>query len=405
MAGRKIKLPRGIKIRKGKTSESIQIAFTYKGVQCRELLQMPATAGNLKYAANLRHEILAEIERGTFSYIEKFPDSKRAAKFGFNTQKPLMKDQLTRAFGIKKDQVKPSSIKAYHTSLTTHLMPAFGHLRVDLVTPAIVRDWFVESGLSAKTLRNHRILLDMALNMAVQDGIISRNPTESLRLEHILPKKRQKSDYKPDPFNKEEISKIIAAADEWYRPMLITWLFTGMRPSELIALTWKDINLEDRFIDVNKGHVLGDRQTPKTESSVRLIDMLPPVYDALIEQRKKTLFLNGEDGQVFRTKKSKTCFLDHRNLGRYVWKPTIARAKIRYRNQYQARHTFASQMLTEGNDIWWLAQQLGHKGVDMINRVYGQWIQDNNKSRYEAKGNWEKVVSNSHDYHTNKIST
>jgi len=243
--------------------------------------------------------------------------------------------------------------------------------------------------------------LSTYIDLALQDGVIERNPSTSLRLEHILPKKRQKTDYEPDPLNKHEITKMISAADDWYKPMIITWLFTGMRPGELIALTWEDINLTNRMIDINKSHVLGNNQSPKTEHSVRLIEMLPPVYEALKEQHQKTFYLDGLNGHVFRYPKSLKCFVDHRNLSRYVWKPTIKKAGIRYRNQYQARHTFASQMLTEGNDPWWLARQLGHRGIDMINRIYGKWIPQNDGKTYEAKGDWSKLVKNSHQNHTN----
>ena len=70
------KLPRGVTIRRGKNSESLQIAFTYRSIQCRESLHMPATAGNIRYADRLRNEVLAEIERDTFNYQKKFPESK-----------------------------------------------------------------------------------------------------------------------------------------------------------------------------------------------------------------------------------------------------------------------------------------------------------------------------------------
>lgn len=394
------KLPRGVTIRKGKRSESLQIAFTYKGVQCRESLHMPASAGNIRYAERLRSEILAEIERHIFNYQEKFPDSKTAERFGFNTQKPYMKELLEQAQKVKASQIKPSSMKAYNTSLKTHLIPTFGHLRVDHITPKMIRDWFVDSGLSAKSLRNHRVMLDFTLNTAVQDGLIKRNPLDGIKLNHILPKTKQQSSYGPDPLDLNEIQKMIEAADPWYRPMITVWFFTGMRPGEIIALTWEDINFEDHFIDVNKSHVLGNEQTPKTDNSVRLVDMLPIVYDALQEQRKLTFFLDAEQGHVFRFKKSKKPFMDHRSLSRYVWKPTITKAQIRYRNQYQARHSFASQMLTEGEDIWWIAQQLGHKGTEMINRTYGKWIRNNKGEAYKPRGNWTSFEENSHDNHT-----
>jgi len=386
------KLPKGVRIRKNTKSESLQIAFTYLGIECRESLQMPPTSGNLRYAERLRHEIQAEIERGTFDYSEKFPGSKRAAKFGFNTKIPFLKDQLDRALEIKRLQLKPSSYKAYENAVKFRLKPDLGHLRVDHITPKIIRNWFIESGLSAKTLRNYRVILNFTLDMAVQDRVLDSNPTDTLKLEHILPKKKQSTEYVPDPFTKDEIGKLIKAADDWYRPMIIVWIFTGLRPGELIALTWEDIHFEDRTINVNKSHVLGNEQTLKTETSTRLVDMLPTVYDALKAQKKLTFLLGGKKGYVFRYKKSLKPFKDHRNLTRYVWKPTITKAKIRYRNQYQCRHSYASQMLTEGNDPWWLASQLGHKGIDMINRVYGQWIQDNNETRYEPKGDWSDLV-------------
>mgnify|MGYP000244670807 FL=1 len=382
------KLPRGVTIRRGKNSESLQIAFTYRSIQCRESLHMPATAGNIRYADRLRNEVLAEIERDTFNYQKKFPESKTAARFGFNTSKPLMRELLEQARKVKASQIKSSSMKAYDSSLDTHLIPVFGHLRVDHVTPKMIRDWFIDSGLSAKSIRNHRVMLDFALSTAVQDGIIPRNPLDGIKLNHILPRAKQKSSYEPDPLDMSEIQKMIEAADPWYRPMIITWFYTGMRPGELIALTWEDINHEDCFIDVNKAHVLGNEQTPKTDTSVRMIDMLPIVIDALKEQKKLTFFINGEKGHVFRFKKSNKPFMDHRALTRYVWKPTINNARIRYRNQYQARHTFASQMLTEGEDIWWIAQQMGHKGVDMINRVYGKWIRNNQGKQYKPKNDW-----------------
>ncbi|MEH6577109.1 MAG: DUF3596 domain-containing protein [Amphritea sp.] len=50
MAGRKLELPRGVTVRRFKTSESIQINFAYKGIRCRETLRMPPTAGNIRYA-------------------------------------------------------------------------------------------------------------------------------------------------------------------------------------------------------------------------------------------------------------------------------------------------------------------------------------------------------------------
>ena len=398
MARRQKPLPIGITIRKNKHTDSIQITFTYKGVQCRELLHLEPTAGNIKYATNLRHEILAEIERDKFIYTDKFPDSKRAEAFGFKTRKPLMKDMLNEAFYIKAQKVKASSLKVYANSMNGYLLPAFGHIRVDLLTPRMIRKWVLECELSAKSIRNHRVLLDFALNLAVQEGYIQRNPTESIKLEHILNNDRLKTGYKPDPFNRKEIEQIIQAADPWYRQCLIVSFFSGIRPGEAVALNWTDIDFENRLIDVNKNHSDGIKQTPKTDASYRKIDMLPVVYDALLRQKELTYFEDKpNNGFVFTTKANRVPFADYRHLRRDAWIPALKRANVRYRNQYQTRHTFASQMLTEGNDIWWLAKQLGHRGIDMINTVYGQWIPDNSEESYKVKGSWDELVPKMHE--------
>ena len=68
-------LPRGVTIRPGAKEDRIQINFEYKGVRCRELLKVPVNKSNIKYAGNLRGEILNKIERETFRYADYFPSS------------------------------------------------------------------------------------------------------------------------------------------------------------------------------------------------------------------------------------------------------------------------------------------------------------------------------------------
>lgn len=54
--------------------------------------------------------------------------------------------------------------------------------------------------------------------------------------------------------------------------------------------------------------------------------------------------------------------------------PLCARAEIEYRNPYQVRHTFASGLLTAGENPWFVAEQLGHADVTMVFQTYGKFI-------------------------------
>ena len=74
----KTKLPRGIRIRKHKTCETIQISFIFRNVECKETISLPPTKENIRRAVNKRNIILAEIDARTFDYFAHFPKSPKA---------------------------------------------------------------------------------------------------------------------------------------------------------------------------------------------------------------------------------------------------------------------------------------------------------------------------------------
>ncbi len=76
------KLPRGVSIRTLRTVELLQIAFTYRGVECRELLpEKKITKAYIEYASGLRAEIRRKISDGVFNYSAYFPESPKAQQF------------------------------------------------------------------------------------------------------------------------------------------------------------------------------------------------------------------------------------------------------------------------------------------------------------------------------------
>ena len=70
------------------------------------------------------------------------------------------------------------------------------------------------------------------------------------------------------------------------------------------------------------------------------------------------------------------------NLRNRVWYPAIAAAGLRRRTMYQPRHTFASLMLSHGEDPLWVARMLGHTSLDMVFAHYGKFIR--NRSRKDG---------------------
>lgn len=112
-------------------------------------------------------------------------------------------------------------------------------------------------------------------------------------------------------------------------------------------------------------------EATKTRAGTREVKLLPPAIEALHAQKPHS-FLSG--GVVFLNVNGKP-FTGDQQIAAH-WLRLLLRAGIRYRNPYQTRHTFASMMLTAGENIHWLAQQMGHTSITITMSHYARFMPD-----------------------------
>lgn len=113
------------------------------------------------------------------------------------------------------------------------------------------------------------------------------------------------------------------------------------------------------------------RDATKTEAGKRDVLLLPPARSALEAQKEHT-FLAGD--RVFHNPRTGQPWETDAQIRKTCWQYLLKLAAVRYRNPYQTRHTYASTLLSAGENPWWLAAQMGHVDVEMIFRHYGRWI-------------------------------
>ena len=375
-------LPEGVEIRPGKKGERIRITFSLNGERRRETLEIPVTASNIKYASNLRGSVITAIKNGKFDYQTFFPDS-RYSRQEAKTKKRYLLSELIDSYidtvRVTKSQ-SPSSVATWVKWARSRVKPGFDGKYIDEIDTPTVRTWIVGlvAALSNKSVKNCVTLLTSVLNRAVDDRLIADSPMRPIKLKTLLPKRQTLNDienFDIDPFNKEEIRKILDACKRVHEKALFQFAFsTGLRTGELIALKWEHCNFEANEISVIENVVSGEKGTEEKlvkMNKPRVIPMLPSARAALMDIRPLTEMKN-IGGYVF-SPNGETRWL-HDSQIRARWRIILKLAKVRYRKPYQTRHTFASTLLMNGEAEILVANLLGHTTVEMVRKHYGRFI-------------------------------
>jgi len=220
-----------------------------------------------------------------------------------------------------------------------------------------------DTGLSGKRINNIRAVFNFILEEARKDELIDKN--------YFTLVDREKEETKDiNPYSFDEAKLIIKNANGWQKDFFQIAFFTGMRTGEILALKWEDINFVSKTITVRRSIRNGVlRETTKT-GTTRTIDMLPIVETAILRMKQQTYLRNSF---VFLSSTG-SCYTDAGFIRKGAWTNAIKLSGLDYRTLYQTRHTFASNMISEGEDVLWVSQMLGHKNLQITLSVYAKFI-------------------------------
>lgn len=355
------------------SESSYEITFTYRGTRCRERVKLKPSPTNLKRLQNHLGAIQDSIDKGIFNYAVTFPNSKRRLLFIDRQGEALLIERyLDEWLTAQEKQLKASTMQGYTKIVNNLIIPEFKGKTLADIKRIDIRKWLSEMPCSNKRLSNIQSVLRTALQQAVDEDIIEHNPLYGWKYEN---KQAPKVIDDVDPFNAAEQELILNELDGQHRNMFQIFFWSGLRPSELVALQWDDIDWQRKTISVTKSltQAAKEFEEPKTKAGNRAVKLLQPAFDALINQKQFTLL---EGKSIFINERTGEPYTGDQGLRKTIWIPALKRAKVKYRRPYQTRHTYASMMLTAGESIAWLAEQMGHADWASLRKTYAKFIKD-----------------------------
>jgi integrase len=227
---------------------------------------------------------------------------------------------------------KPTTIRGYQSMLRTHVLAEFDGMLLTDISAEHIERWAWNIECSPATRAKIIVCVSGIYRRARRVWGITYNPVEDLT------RPRLRSTFEVDVYTPAEVVALVSAVcSEQDRALFLTGAFTGLRLGELIALRWRDVDL-DRCVVRVCGSWSGTELTLPKSGHVRSVPLAPQVV-AVLQQLDRGHAL---DGLVFPGVEGQ--YLDRSALRRR-YRRAQAAAGLRQLRFHDLRHTFATTMI------------------------------------------------------------
>jgi integrase len=272
------------------------------------------------------------------------------------------------------------AVEAYRYNIDAYICPKLGHIPLKSLQPAQIQRLYsdlLKKG-HRRTAKYCHQTLHRALRIAFKQGIVSRNVTDACEVPKLEDKEARF-------LNESEAVKFLEAARQTpYSSMAYLFLTAGLRRSELLALRWSDINLEDGRLSVTRSlHQLGlgDNKgkfifkSPKSKKSLRIIPLpsstvqvMKEEYQAQLETKKALGMDVTPDDLVF------SHLIDGSPLRPDSVSHAFARiakgAGLSEAHLHTLRHSYGSVLIKQGIHLKVIQELMGHSSVKVTGDIY-----------------------------------
>ena len=272
--------------------------------------------------------------------------------------------------------VQSSTYESYRCQVKRHVIPAIGRTKLKKLTELHVQHLYremQERGLSSRTVQYSHAVLRRALKQAVRWKMIPRNVCQDMDPPRVRREEMR-------PLDLQQTRRLLEAArGERLQALYVLAVHTGMRPGEMLALKWSDVDMDAKTLQVNHALSAGAFTAPKTSKSRRRIDLTAGCVAALkahrkrqLEERMQRTGLWSDHGLVFPS--SVGTPLSHRNVVR-AFKGALQRAGLPSSVRlYDLRHTCATLLLSRNVHPKYVQELLGHASIALTLDTYSHIV-------------------------------
>jgi integrase len=259
---------------------------------------------------------------------------------------PLLEAFAKEYFAYYRANRRPNSVQRHEVSWRV-LQPVLGRKRLAEITPFDLeryRRQRKQAGVSDVSINRELAFLRNLYTMAITWGKASENPVTKIRF-------ARENNGRARFLTLDEETRLLACCVPSIKPIVMTALHTGFRMSELLSLTWADVDFRRRVVTVRAAYAKNGESRSVPMNSVLLETLFAMQGEAIAA------------GPVFCTSKG----TPHKKF-RTTFMRAVCKAGIDDLTFHDLRHCFASRLVMAGVDLPTVQALMGHKNITMTMR-------------------------------------
>ena len=267
-----------------------------------------------------------------------------------------------------------STRKSYLSNINVHIKPRWGDYLLAQIRPMAVEGWLKELDMAPKSKAHIRSVMHLLFECAARWELIDdrRNPIEMVRVRDST--KRRK---RPMILTVESFEAVVARLKEPYRTMVLVAQCLGLRVSEITALKWEDLEVEDRQLLVQRSVVNGRVDEVKTEYSHDHVPIHESLLEVLLAWADRCPATG--DGWMFPSPLTNRPYYST-EIQKRLLKPIGIKLGLGPIGWHTFRHTYRSWLDETGAPMKVQQELMRHASIQTTMNVYGQAMPESKRA-------------------------